>query len=230
MNRFILASVLVGACIAAVSAPAQSGPRADASGSMTLPSDSSQERERITRERTEADAKFAARQRECRKRFVVTSCLEEASRERRETESRLKRERNEIDDAQRKTRAAERSAEIVRRQKEKATDLPNQSDREPKSHTRSRSIPEQQTVRPTDLSVRAPKQRDPSSVRLRPAPGSQLRSSDEAERSRAAFEERQRKANERREEVETRNAERLKRKPAAAPLPIPPATSPNGSR
>ncbi|MEP7058828.1 MAG: hypothetical protein ABI809_13765, partial [Caldimonas sp.] len=69
-------------------------------------------RERIADERAAAQARFSARQRACLERFVVTSCVEDAQRERRETLSRLRHEQNLLDEIERKTRAAERRESI----------------------------------------------------------------------------------------------------------------------
>ena len=38
------------------------------------------DRERIARERAEADARFQARRRECEQRFAVTACVDEAQK------------------------------------------------------------------------------------------------------------------------------------------------------
>ncbi|HEY3636284.1 MAG TPA: hypothetical protein VGK95_14635, partial [Caldimonas sp.] len=42
------------------------------------------ERAAISRERAEVEARYAARERECKTRFIVTSCVDEAKRDRRQ--------------------------------------------------------------------------------------------------------------------------------------------------
>ena len=72
----------------------------------------SAERERIRAERAQAEQVFAARERECRDRFAVTRCLDEARRERRATLEHLNRQQGVLDEAQRKQRAAQRMESI----------------------------------------------------------------------------------------------------------------------
>ncbi|MEO8835532.1 MAG: hypothetical protein ABI364_02210, partial [Caldimonas sp.] len=45
---------------------------------------------RIATERAQVDVRFAARERECRERFVVTSCVDDAKHERRQALDALK--------------------------------------------------------------------------------------------------------------------------------------------
>lgn len=70
------------------------------------------ERERIRLERVAVDAVYVARERECRTRFAVTSCLDDAKRERRQALDRLRRQEALLDETRRKERAAKRMEEI----------------------------------------------------------------------------------------------------------------------
>jgi colicin import membrane protein len=70
------------------------------------------QRERIKTERAHAEAVFAQRQRECSERFVVTSCIDEARRDRRQAIERLDRREAALNEAERKQRAALRMEAI----------------------------------------------------------------------------------------------------------------------
>src|SRR5450432_402848 len=70
------------------------------------------ERQRIATERAAAEARYVARERECRERFVVTSCVDDAKRERRQVLDALKARQLRLDEAKRRARTDERSAEL----------------------------------------------------------------------------------------------------------------------
>ena len=70
------------------------------------------ERDRIKSERDQAEAAYRTRELECRQRFVVTPCLDQARRDRRQTMDRLRQQQEVLDEAQRKQRAAQRVGEI----------------------------------------------------------------------------------------------------------------------
>jgi TolA-binding protein len=72
--------------------------------------------ERIRVERAQAEAAYALREDECRQRFAVTSCIDEARRERRQVIDRLREQQIRIDEAQRKERAAQRLEDIRQKQ------------------------------------------------------------------------------------------------------------------
>ena len=94
------------------------------------------ERDRIAHERAAAEARFNERQRECLTRFVATSCVEDAKRDRRETIGRLRNEQIVLEENDRRARAAART-EAIRRKTEAAavrSDRPvDEASREPKS-------------------------------------------------------------------------------------------------
>ena len=70
------------------------------------------ERERIARERAQAHSNYAQQELECRQRFVVTSCVDAARAERRETLDHLDAQQRVLDEAERKRRAGERMERI----------------------------------------------------------------------------------------------------------------------
>ncbi len=71
------------------------------------------ERARIAAERAALNARFAERDRECRARFVVTSCVDDAKRERRLGLDGLKARQLKLDEAKRRARTEERRAELA---------------------------------------------------------------------------------------------------------------------
>ena len=76
------------------------------------PGEERRERERIASERAQVQALYAQRERECQQKFIVTACLEEARRTRREALERLRREDVLLDEAQRRQRARQRMEDI----------------------------------------------------------------------------------------------------------------------
>ena len=166
------------------------------------------ERARIRVERSEAQRRHEAQQRECRTRFVVVRCLDAARAERSETLDRLRREELLIDDEQRKQRAAARFERIRAKQ----------------------AAAESAAAASASFVVR---ERPPAASRPtatpRPLPTPRAKAEHDPAREatmRAGFEARQRAAAARRAEVQRRNAERAARSKPAIPLPTP---TPEGS-
>ena len=188
--------------------------------------DAARERQRIATERAAAEARYSQQERECAQRFVVTSCTEDAKRERRETLTRLRREQNQLDDNLRKARAAERveelrgrAAEAAGRQEPKAV-----APREP--HRRAPPEPSRRPARTVDAaSAPAPKPSRVFDPRRPPPEDREATRSQQEARSRATFDAAHREAEAHRAEVERRNAERAAKRKTAAPLPLPPAAS-----
>jgi colicin import membrane protein len=178
----------------------------------------------IESERAAAEARYAGRERECRERFVVTSCIENAQRERRTTLNALRARQQKIDEARRRARAAERRAEIAARAAEltkrdeavarepRTPDAP----REPREPRPQRQPPTRGEAKPPRDAGRAP--------RIGPIENPADRRAAEA-RSRARFESRQREAAEHRSSSLERTIKRMEEKPAAAPLPVPSASA-----
>jgi len=185
----VLLACLAAACHAA---------RADEAG----------ERQRISRERAQAVAEFEQRQRECEQRFAVTSCVEQARSEHRQTLLRLRGQESVLDEGQRKQRAAQRMAAI--REKVSAEAAREQAPRVP------RREPAMQVSPPRSKAASQP---------LSAASASAARDDDRAAaeaRSRARFEARQREAQAQRDAAARRQTERQKSaKPPAPPLPDP---------
>lgn len=192
------------------------------------------ERERIRGERAAAEAGFAEAQKACYSRFAVHDCIDAARRARNATLAGLRAQELSLNEAERKRKAAERLRELEERQSPQR--------QEEAAERRARSVAEQQQ-RASELAdkkesrdrkaaeaaareprtPRAPREAPrPHPTRQPHAPKAHGPDADEAARNRAAYEERQREAAERRARLEKRLAERSK--PAAAPLPAnPPA-------
>ena len=182
------------------------------------------ERERIASERALVHAEFTARQRECQTRFAVTACVDAARSQQREALGRLHREELLLDDARRRQRAAERTAEIRGR-------VSADEARERKAAPSAPATPAPAAASSGSKSApRTHTQRSPSH-KARPntaghvAPGAAAQRRDRTERqarearNAAEFEARAQAARAHRDEVERRNAERAAHGRRAAPLP-----------
>ena len=71
------------------------------------------ERARLAEERSSTEARFVARDAECRQRFVVSECVADARQERRIALDALRVRQQELDDGRRQQRAAERRAALA---------------------------------------------------------------------------------------------------------------------
>ena len=206
------------------------------------------EKARINKARAEADANLAAQEAECRQRFVVNACLNEARQQHRAVVGPLKEELLVIDEKQRKQRAADRADRI--RAKTESTSgvapapVPSAAASAPAVETpRSASRP---LIRPR-LRSSGPSGDTPLAAMPAAVPVPASASSGVAEVMAAdpvrspkrltpmpspnALKEstdRARDIEARRESVLKRNAERAAKTPPSAPLPVPaaPASQP----
>lgn len=180
------------------------------------------DRERIAAERREADRRFDAARRQCEQRFAVTACLEDARSERRRVLDRLADEQAALDEAQRRTRAAERLRSIQAK-----------TAAAPAAHGPAASAPAARVLAASApvATTALPMSAAPSSSGAS-APIARARASgtapQAAARHRQAQQAREHDAQVHREAVIRRNAERDARKPPAAPLPVPSAPSGGG--
>ena len=186
------------------------------------------ERHRIAEERAAIEARYVARERECRDRFVVTSCIDDAKVERRHGLDALRARQLKLDEEQRRERTAERSAELAakaaedaRREQERAGRAASApAPREPRPLEPRHETP----ARPAASTSAARHDRPVASHGLGKKPGpsetAEQRRENE-ERHRASFETRQQQANLHRQEVLEKSAQRQKERPPSAPLPVP---------
>lgn len=173
--------------------------------------DDATERERLRGERAAVEARFDAAERECATRFAVTDCNDAASAERRAALARLRSAELALDKTERQRRAAQRTAAIREKEvlQERRLAAPPAA-AAPASAAASAVAPR--------FRLRVP-EAPTGAGRPRPTPA------DEA-RHRAAYEEKLRAAEEHRQAVERRNAERAARaKKPAQPLPAQPASA-----
>ena len=218
--RLLPAPLVVAVVLAAGAAPA----RAEDS-----------ERRKIAQERTAIEARHAARERECRDRFVVTSCVEDAKRERRQGLDALRARQIKLDEHERRERAAARNAELTA----KATD-----DARRERERAARGAASAPTAREPAFRLHAPRRaasaadRQPGEAHDQPLPaakrlglkptqrGSAAERREREQQSRASYEARQQQAAEHRRDVEEKASKRLRNRPPAAPLPVPGASAP----
>jgi hypothetical protein len=189
------------------------------------------ERAAIAAERSTIEARYAERERECAQRFVVTSCVDEAKRERRLGLDALKARQLALDEARRRARTAERSAELAAKaaedaKRERAVPVPAASAPRPEGMPRAATPGDSAASTGKRLVLPPDHRRAASAAAAQPSAGlsPEARQANEA-RNRAAFEARQRHAAEHREEALDNAARRMTEKPPARSLPVPPPAS-----
>ena len=197
------------------------------------------ERQRIASERAAAEARFAARERECKTRFVVTACVDEAKGERRDALDKLRARQLGADEVRRRERAAQRQSELAEKaaedarvEKERAARVAaagasgaaSQPARIRVSSPRRGAPPERAASAASASSSRA---NGPDKVFGFSPRAPETAASQQAReaRSRAAFEKRQRRAAGHREQSTTATLQRMASKSPAAPLPSASAAS-----
>jgi colicin import membrane protein len=190
----------------------------------------SEETARIVKERAAAEAQFLGRERECRQRFVVTSCLDEAKAERRQSLDQLRARQLIIDEARRHARSEQRKAELTDKAAEDARRSSAHaalaaasaaaSDAGPPGRSRPFAPPPPESARAATGGPRDRARSPGTGVGIEPQPreSKALREEREASR-RAAFEARNAEAAAHRAEVIERTTKRLAQKAPAAPLP-----------
>lgn len=167
------------------------------------------EHDRIATDRGAANTRLAAQVHECETRFIVANCLEEARKENRAALADLRQQEIKLDEGQRLAAAAARRkaiAEKAEAQMDRASDASSDA---PRVRTpREPSAPPAPLTKP----IEAPASREPSAAVDRPAT---------EQSSRAKFDARARAAQEHRDAVARRNAQRAAQGKVAAPLPLP---------
>lgn len=176
------------------------------------PDATAQERERISRERLVVERDAKAAQAACAKKFAVTDCVNRVKAERRERLQPLDRELAALDDALRERRAAERLAEVLRRQAAQVEGRPEASVRA--------SAPAASAAAP---SAKAPRRSAEAAIAEHQAAASQAEIT--AAQRAAATVLRTEQAEAHRRAVEARNQQRAAQRAPAKPLPPPPASA-----
>jgi hypothetical protein len=160
-------------------------------------------REQIKQGRQATEADSASQQAECRKRFVVTSCLNDARATQQKALRALREQELALDDVQRR----QYSQEQAKRLADKAKKAQSHVEPEAKDASRSASAPQ------------------PSrQLSSRQAKSEPIDRNAKERAAREHYESRQLEIRTHREEVEQRNAKRAGSK-SATPLPLPPSAS-----
>ena len=199
-----------------------------ASASVSVLAADGGERARIASERAEVEKRYADRERECRGRFVVTSCVDDAKRDRRKSLDALRARELKLDEETRRARTEARRAELAakaaedaRRDQARAASAPARSGKPFETHPpASGAARSEHEARDRPLTA-ADRLGIHPTVR-----GSEAERREREAASRASYEARQREAAEHRREVEDRNVKRLQEHPASPSLPTPAASAP----
>ena len=177
------------------------------------PAGDAMERERIRAERAAAEATYARQVQVCSQRFVVTSCVDAARAQRNAELTRLDRERQALDEAQRALRASERLQAIESKGSGEEARLREEAARERSAKRRDIGGPKPAA---TPASAAPPRARPPAS--------SAAERAEPQARARRAYELKQLQAEAHRQEVARRNEEHARKANPAAPLPTPSAS------
>ena len=172
--------------------------------------DDGAERERIRKERADVETQFTQSERACYEKIVVSSCLDAARATRREAMARLRTQEIELNEAQRKHKAAQKEQSLNEKSLAKEGSA--------KAAGPSASAPPAEKPAPKPATPRPP--REP-----KPVPSASQRAAQEAA-AKAAYEAKQREAEAHRLEVARRNEEHARKTKPATPLPIPAASAP----
>ena len=177
------------------------------------PDEAATQLERITRERALVEREAQVAQAACAPQFAVTACVDRAKAERRQRLLQLDRERAVLDEAQRKRRAADRLAQMERREAVRAQ-------QQPKITVRSRAPAASAAADPASAPAVTPLPAAEPPRASAAAPADVQAATRAAAAARRASD-----AAAHRRTVEERNLERAKQRPPAQPLPLPPAAS-----
>jgi len=171
------------------------------------PPEAQAERRQIKTDRAAANARLKQAEAECRQRFVVSSCINEAQAQHRDAMTALRMRELTLDEAKRKAEAEENERRLEAKRAEAASRQP-----------------------PVPRAASAPKAS--ASAASSPLAGDRGRkrskTGDDAAEAAARVAAQQRRAAEaaaHRKEVEERNAERMARNKKSTPLPVPSAAS-----
>ncbi|RYX95752.1 MAG: hypothetical protein EOO28_10080 [Comamonadaceae bacterium] len=225
MNKaFVLAVFLGLPMLAAAQSPASTDAptAAAASPGFLTEAAAQQERTRIGAQRLDLEAALAAEDAACYDKFLVNSCLDKVNVKRREAMSDLKRQEIILNDQERKQRAAEQLRKIEEKSSAATQEAAAQRRAQALKDTQDRAVRGDQKAvdrAKTDADAKS----NVESAAAKQA-SRQAEAAARAEKQAGAAEE-ARKYEERQKLAETRraeNAERIKSKPAAKPLPVPP--------
>jgi colicin import membrane protein len=165
------------------------------------------ERERLAAERQSVESRYVAEEAECRQRFIVTGCIDDAKQRRRAALAGLRQQELVLDDAERRTRAAQRQ-EVVDRKTAEAASRPAASASTPELRMPPASSPLRGA--PADMATEPARRKTPDPEAAR-----------DAARRASAAEQRRLDGEAQRARIAAREAERAARGKPVAPLPLP---------
>lgn len=185
------------------------------------------DRQAIADERDAVEARFRTRVAGCKRRFLVTACVDTARSERSADLERLRARQRGLDEIRRRERAADRSEALRRKAMETAVRPVDRADRPADASGRAPLPRREPAPEPRLPSARSAPEPTPlfGSHRSKAAtvPAAERREAEK--RSRLSFEARQQRAAEHRDAATSRETQLLLRRPMAAPLPVPQAAS-----
>jgi colicin import membrane protein len=223
MQRFVAHAATLCACLLAAPASAQSMPPASEASGQQAAAHRTAEHERIRREREALQSQRKLDESACYQRFAVEDCLRRVRARVRDSETRLRAQEIELNDAERKEKAAERLKIIEDKQRAAPLPVPGASDGAVLRNAPRAARGDGGTLRDREAAQRAQEQR------TRVQKQSQEQAARATENAQRAAEARERHARtleaaqERRARVEKAraDAEAQGRVPAA---PLPPAS------
>jgi colicin import membrane protein len=192
------------------------------------------ERERLNAERSAAEARFLAAQRECRGKFAVNDCMDKVKRQHNAVIGDLRRQENVLNDMERRRRSAERLQSLDERnspERQRAAEerrlraLQDQQERGERAGEKlgKRAVEDAQKAQHGPRAPKEPKGAPQPQGRAR-APHAGAAPSgptpEEAAKNRRDYEARVQQAQQHKAQVQQRTASRSR--PAASALPIPP--------
>ena len=215
-GRMSLGRALIGGLLAALASAAAATDRPMA----TEPADVAAQHQAIAAERAAVERRFKADRLDCQQRFQVSDCLERANAGRRQAINRLQQQTLQLDDAKRRHKAAQRLQLQQRRQTEATAQAASAAAR-----------PQRPITQTGDLAKAGPAAvAATDGLTAKPAP--QPAASREQQRLReqrrlAQYNSRVAAAKAHQQALEARNADQQGKRPAAAALPVPGASSPS---
>lgn len=168
-------------------------------------------RAEIRADRDAAEALYRQQEEECRTRFVVSSCVEAARKQRHDTLKRLDSQQTALDDVERGEHATERREAIAKKEADEEAHRIESQTREHAADAQRAAAPKRSAA-PTAREIPAHQGKEP--------PSPEERAAREAS-ARAAYALKQLQAEARRQDAARRNAEHAKKTKPAAPLPVP---------
>ena len=174
------------------------------------------EKARISAERAQAEAVFQAEEKACYRKFAVNDCIDKARAKRREVMAELRRHEIALNDAERRRKAEERVREIEERNAGDAQS--GQAEQRAKALAQQQGREDRAAAKAAERAAREERAAPVALEKTKQGKG-QAQKDSEAVRNRMQQEERIAQAQERKAKFEKRLAER--KKPAAAPLPVP---------